>query len=66
MTIDEFDELFNRIRLEVLSEPEEVALGRFGSGAVSLEEAIALATQDAKDYAEKLVYRLLAEILVTH
>ena len=64
MTIDEFDTLFNRVLLEIRSEPADVIMSRFPHGQVSLEEAMGLILREAEEFTEKLVYRVLAEICV--
>lgn len=64
MRIDEFDELFFQVVGEINSEPVEVVMSRFPPGKVTLEEAMALMVRESKEYAEKLVYRVLAEIFV--
>lgn len=64
MQIAEFDSLFFRVIDEINSVPTEVIMSRYPPGTISVEEALGLILQESKEYAEKLVYRVLAEILV--
>ena len=64
MTIDQFDTVFFNAVREICSEPEASIIQRVGKGPVSSIEMFKIAIRESEDFAQKLVYRVLAEILV--